>query len=180
MEHLKTQSEFADCGLHVPRRALSLRLIGWVNEQRYDVRHRHGSDKPGDLPVQQITKIDLVINLKTAKSLGSENARGVRTNLMIRCYLRKLSPWHWYFRTSADDGRRANGGHRIRHYGLLASCRTKAATLARGHGRVALGERPVGLGRARKRLHLLNFLHSIPRIEPNQRERPRFLGFLFA
>ena len=27
-------------------------------------------DKPADLPVQQITKIDLVVNLKAAKALG--------------------------------------------------------------------------------------------------------------
>ena len=37
-------------------------------------------EKPSDLPVQQVTKVELIVNLKTAKTLGIE----IPTALLVR------------------------------------------------------------------------------------------------
>lgn len=50
-----------------PERALRVRVAGRVDPARLA---RANSEEPSDLPIEQPSRFDMVINMKTAKALG--------------------------------------------------------------------------------------------------------------
>jgi putative ABC transport system substrate-binding protein len=46
--------------------------VGFTRLGTYHLRVPVKGEKPSDLPVQQVTKIELIVNIKTAKTLGIE------------------------------------------------------------------------------------------------------------
>jgi hypothetical protein len=62
---------------------------GSIESEYYRLVGRHAgkiprADRPADLPVQQSTKLELIINLRTAKALGSRSHTDPRTRYSKR------------------------------------------------------------------------------------------------
>jgi ABC-type uncharacterized transport system substrate-binding protein len=66
--------------------------------------------KPGEIPVEQPTKFDLIINLTTAKASGSTRRRGDRVSHCHSCsLLRRMSPQLRRFSECAGRPARSRG-----------------------------------------------------------------------